>query len=211
MAGQNHPNPYQTRLNHFSTRFQLTINNKCLLWGIRVVVPNKFHSDILQMLHEGHPGMTKMKSLARLHVWWLGIDEQIEQFVKTCEACSQNALDPVKVPLHQWELPAQPWQRIHVDFAGPFKNKMWLLVIDALSKWPEIHCMETTTAEATISHLRQIFATHGLPRQIVSDNGPQFVSSPFQKFCESRGIQHIKTAPGGPQLIPNHVDGSRNL
>lgn len=183
----------------FSKRFELTVSNRCLLWGIRVVVPDKFHPDILHLLHNGHPGMTKMKSLARLHVWWPGIDEKIEQFVKTCTSCSQNARDPIKVPLHQWELPAQPWQRIHVDFAGPFKNKMWFLVVDAFSKWPEIHSMETTTAEATIKHLRQIFAMHGLPRQIVSDNGPQFVATVFQKFCESRGIQHTKTAPYSPR------------
>ena len=183
----------------FNKRFELTVNNRCLLWGIRVIIPDKFHPDILHLLHDGHPGMTKMKSIARLHVWWPGIDEKIEQFVKTCTPCSQNARDPIKVPLHQWELPAQPWQRIHVDFVGPFKNKRWLLAVDAFSKWPEIHSMETTTAEATIKHLRQIFATHGLPRQIVSDNGLQFVATSFQKFCESRGIQHIKTAPYSPR------------
>ena len=76
---------------------------------------------------------------------------------------------------------------------------MWFLAVDAFSKWPEIHTMETTTAEATIKHLRQISATHGLPRQIVPDNGPQFVATSFQKFCESRGIQHIKTAPYSPR------------
>ena len=76
---------------------------------------------------------------------------------------------------------------------------MWLLVVDAYSKWPEIHSMESATAEATIKHLRQIFATHGLPRKIVSDNGPQFVVTSFQKFCESRGIQHIRTAPYTPR------------
>ena len=105
----------------------------------------------------------------------------------------------MKIPLHQWKLPAQPWQRIHVDFAGPFKNKMWLLAVDAFSKWPEIHSMESTTAETTIKHLRQIFSTHGLPRQIVSDNGPQFVATSFEQFCKSRGIHHIKTAPYSPR------------
>ena len=73
---------------------------------------------------------------------------------------------------------------------------MWLLVIDAYSKWPEIYCMESTTAETTIKHLGQIFA---LPRQIISDNGPQFVSTTFQKFCEAQGNQHTKTAPYSPR------------
>ena len=69
--------------------------------------------------------MTKMKSLARLHIWWPGIDEKIEQFVKTCTSCSQNAQNPIKVSLHQWKIPAQLWQRIHVDFAG-IKCGSWL-------------------------------------------------------------------------------------
>ena len=78
----------------------------------------KFLSQILQVLHEGHPGMTKMKSIARLHVWWPSIDNETEKFVKACKSCSQNARDPVRVQLHQWELPA--WQRLHIDFAGPY-------------------------------------------------------------------------------------------
>ena len=59
-------------------RFELTVNNKCLLWGLCVVVPEKFHCDVLHLLHNEHPGMTKTKSLARLHVWWPRIDEKIE-------------------------------------------------------------------------------------------------------------------------------------
>jgi len=83
--------------------------------------------------------MSKMKSLVQLHAWWPGIDDHI---VKACSSC-QNARDPVRIPLHQWELPAQPWQRFHIDFAGPYRDKVWLLVIDVYSKWPEIHCMES--------------------------------------------------------------------
>ena len=143
--------------------------------------------------------MTKMKSIARLHVWWPGIDEKIEQLVRLVPNVHRMLEIQLKFHYTIWELPAQPWQRIHVDFTGPFKNKMWLLAVDAFSKWPEIHSMETITAEATIKHLRQIFATHGLPRQIVSDNGPQFVATSFQKFCESLGIHHIKTAPYSPR------------
>jgi len=50
---------------------------------------------------------------------------------------------------------------------------MWFLVIDAYSKWPEVHAMSATTAQATVQQLREIFATHGFPQMIVSDNGPQ--------------------------------------
>ena len=98
---------------------------------------------------------------------------------------------PTKVPLHQWDFPAKPWQRLHIDFAGPYQNKMWMLLIDAYSKWPEVHVMESTTTDTVIKHLQQIFATHGLPHQI---DGPQFTAEKFKQFCLSRGIHHTTTA-----------------
>ena len=91
------------------------------------------------------------------------------------------------------------WQCLHIDFAGPYRGKMWVLVMDAYSKWPELCMMQSTTAEATIKQLQQIFAVHGLPLQIVTDNGPQFAAEKFQQFCLSRGIQHTTTAPYHPR------------
>ena len=58
------------------------------------------------------------------------------------------------------------------------------IITDAFSKWPEIHEIKSTTAEAIISKLKHIFAAQGLPKRIVSDNGPQFVASEFQQFCQ---------------------------
>jgi len=54
--------------------------------------------------------MTRMKSLARLHVWWPSLDTDIESFVKSCVNCAESAKEPTKVSLHQWDLPAKPWQ-----------------------------------------------------------------------------------------------------
>ena len=76
---------------------------------------------------------------------------------------------------------------------------MWLLLIDAFSKWPEIHEMKATTAEATILKLKHIFASLGLPESIISDNGPQFTASQFEKFCESQGIVHLTIVPYHPR------------
>ena len=76
---------------------------------------------------------------------------------------------------------------------------MWLLLIDAFSKWPEIHEMNSTTAEATISKLKQTFAAQGLPERIISDNGPQFTARQFDEFCKFRGIVHSTIAPYHPR------------
>ena len=75
---------------------------------------------------------------------------------------------------------------------------MFFVLIDAHSKWPEVKVMKSTTTEKTIEVIRSIFAQHGLPEQFVTDNGPQFISSDFEKFLKSNGIKHILSAPYHP-------------
>ena len=101
-------------------------------------------------------------------------------------------------PLHPWVWPNTPWKRIHIDFAGPFLSKMFLIVIDAHSKWPEVVLMSSTTSHKTIEALQVLFARHGLPEQIVSDNGPQFTAEEFEAFIKANGIKHIRSAPYHP-------------
>ena len=101
-------------------------------------------------------------------------------------------------PLHPWIWPSQPWKRIHVDFAGPFMGGSYLIVVDAHSKWPEVHHMSTTTTTKTLQVLRSLFARYGIPEQLVSDNGPQFVSEEFETFMKQNGIKHIKCSPYHP-------------
>jgi len=168
------------------------------MWGLRVVVPPKLRKKVLDELHSAHSGMVRMKALARMHVWWPGIDAEIEQLARKCEECTAQSNDPARVPLHSWEYPQRPWQRLHIDFAGPFQGKMWLIVVDAYSEWPEVIPMHTITSERTIAVLRNLFATHGLPEQIVSDNGRQFTSDEFQEFCRINGIKHVLVPPYHP-------------
>ena len=122
----------------------------------------------------------------------------MENLAKTCPACQsvKNAL--TKAPLHPWARPMAPWQRMHVDFAGPFAGKMFLVMVDTHSKWPEVHIMSTTTATKTIAVLRDIFARYGLPQQLVSDNGPQFIAEEFSRLLRLNGVKHIKCAPYHP-------------
>ena len=75
---------------------------------------------------------------------------------------------------------------------------MFLVVVDAFSKWAEVVCMTSTTAEQTIAALYTMFSRNGLCQQQVSDNGPQFISEEFQAFMMQNGIQHIKCVPYHP-------------
>ena len=98
--------------------------------------------------------------------------------------------------------PPNPGLRVQIDFAGPFLNRMFLVAVNAYFKWPEMVEMSTGPAGVsvarTIEELRCIFSIHGLPQQIVSDNGPQFVSDQFAQFLKQNGIKHFKSSSYHP-------------
>lgn len=139
-----------------------------------------------------------MKSLARSHVWWPGLDNAIATKVQECQICQEDRPNPPRAPLHPWEWPSRPWARLHIDHAGPFMGKLYLVVCDAHSKWIDVSIVSSTSAEITIRKLRTLFATHGVPDQLVSDNGSGFASQEFRSFTQSNGIRHIFTSPYHP-------------
>ena len=81
------------------------------------------------------------KSLSRRHVWWPNLDNELEELVNKCSSCQANRHKPPAAPLHPWSWPTRVWQRIHIDFVGPFLGQMFFLIIDAYSKWLEIFLM----------------------------------------------------------------------
>ena len=179
-------------------KLELSVEGGCVLWGCRVVVPRKGRKSALQMLHEAHPGVARMKSLARGYIWWPGMDREIEDCVKSCTICQTTRKDPPVTPLHPWAYPEKPWTRIHIDYAGPLEGKMFLLIADAHSKWIDAHVTSSATSSSTIELLRRTFATLGLPEVLVSDNATAFTSSEFQEFLKKNGIRHVRTPPYHP-------------
>ncbi|XP_037811061.1 uncharacterized protein K02A2.6-like [Lucilia sericata] len=100
--------------------------------------------------------------------------------------------------LQPWPIPSEPWQRLHIDYARPIEGQYFLVIVDALSKWPEIIATKTITTQQTIQILREVFARFGLPEIVVSDNGTQFKSSQFEEFMQQNGIKHICSSPYYP-------------
>ena len=77
-------------------------------------------------------------------------------------------------------------------------GKMFLVTVDAHSKWIEADIADTATSTGTIQKLQHMFATHGIPDTIVSDNGSVFTSKEFQQFMQLNGIKHVTTTPYHP-------------
>ncbi|GFT53243.1 uncharacterized protein K02A2.6 [Trichonephila clavipes] len=177
---------------------QYTIEDGCIMYGQRVCIPRKFRKNVLEELHAGHLGIVKMKAIARSFVYWKNIDNDIEEAAKNCVDCARYKANPPKSKVHYWEYPSMPWERIHVDFAGPIFEHTFFLIVDAHSKWLEVYPMKVTTTKKTIECLRDSFARFGLPRVLVSDNGSQFTSYEFQRFMHKNGVRHKTSVPFKP-------------
>ncbi|GFN99684.1 Pol polyprotein [Plakobranchus ocellatus] len=144
--------------------------------------------DMLNKLHESHLGVTKCRALAETSVWWPNISSQIEDMVRP----------NVKEPLLPSSFPEHPWSRVAMDLFD-LHGKTYLLLVDYHSRWPEIRLLDRLSSAAVIARLKSIFATHGIPDVLVSDNGPQFASAEFRKFTEEFCFTHTTSSPRYPQ------------
>lgn len=99
---------------------------------------------------------------------------------------------------HLW-LPymPHPMQWIYIDFAA-IEQFQVLVIIDSHSKWIEAVPLRSATSSTTIDALRLFFASFGVPEEIVSDNGPQFISQEFNHFSVNDGIKHTLIPPYHP-------------
>ena len=136
-----------------------------------------------------------------MYVWWLGNTNDIEITVRQCPECQSHQATPPQAPLQPWSWPSRPWSRLHLDYAGPVQGKMYLILIDAHSKWMETFCTASATSAPVIAELRLLFAQFGLPETIVTDNGTCFASAEFEDFLAKNGTRHLTSAP----YIPNRM------
>ena len=193
------PGPHPGWRHYTEKKEELTVQSGCVLWGSRVVVPPKLRQLVLDMLHETHQGASRMKGLARQYFWWPAMDREIEYISSACKECAQQRNDPAAHPLRPWPLPSGPWRRLHIDHAGPFQGQLYLIVVDAYSKWLEVKPVANTSSATTIRTLQSIFSTHGLPKVLVSDNASGFKSEEFSKFLRKNGIEMVNSPPYHPK------------
>ena len=179
---------------YYRKRDELSVQGGCLTWGVRTVIPTVLRAQVLQLLHLTHAGMVSMKRLARAYVWWPNIDLDIEETVRICRDCGEVSKMLPKVVIHPWVRPSGPFQRVHVDFTGPFMGKSWLVLVCAYSKWVEVVPMMSTTSSAVIKEMRAIFSRTGIPNCVVSDNATNFCSVEMEEFFRNNGIKHVNIA-----------------
>ncbi len=179
--------------------------NNCLF------VPANLRSEVLQWAHSSplacHPGVTRTLALLKQRFWWASMGKDTREFVAACQVCSRNkglrqAPAGLLLPL---PVPHRPWSHVSLDFVTGLPpsdgNTVILTVVDRFSKaahfipLPKLPSAKQT-AELMLHH---IFRLHGLPRDIVSDRGPQFTSCFWREFCRLLGASVSLSSGFHPQ------------
>ena len=186
----------------------------------KIVVPESVIPMVFAYFHlssfGGHLGIAKTRGKIRERFIWKGMDRDIATRVKACSICSMAK----PAQRTTWgslasEVAVKPLEKLFVDFIGPFPrsaqgNTFALVVVDAFSKFVWLSGVPRATAQAVTRVMGKIFATFGAPRCVVSDNGSQFTSNWFKRFCFDWGTRHITTTPYYPK--PSHAERvNRNL
>ena len=177
--------PYQSELN---------LVDNLLLMGTRIVIPSSLRPEMLNIIHEGHQGVTKCRDLARESIWWPGLSSDILELVKACQQCSKRSA-MVKEPLIPSHFPDRAWEKVATDLFQIGKVH-YLILVDFYSRYPEIAKLENEKSATVINHMKSIFARHGIPKIVCSDNGPQYSSVEFQEFARNYQFFHVTSSPG---------------
>ena len=182
---------------YYSVAAELSVQDGILLRGSRLVIPASLQQEILKQVHEGHQGIQKCRERARQSIWWPGLSKQLQDLVTNCTTCCKFRSQRAE-PLLPTTLPDLPWQKVGTDLFE-WKKSNYLLLVDYYSRWIEIARIERTTADCVISHTSSIFARHGIPEVIISDNGPQFASESYSRFAKDYGFLHFTSSPYHPE------------
>ena len=134
----------------------------------------------------------------RCYVYWPNMDKDIADMVDSCKGCALAAKAPATT-CKPWPKTVQPWQRIHVDFAGPLDDQYYLFVADSHTKWPEVLKCKRPTTNCTIGFLHELFARFGVVDCVVTDNATQFISNEFKQFCDTYQVMYITTLQYHPR------------
>ena len=171
-------------------------------WQDRIYVPKdkRLREDIIRQHHDsplaGHPGRYKTQELITRNYWWPGIHCDVREYVTGCDTCQRMKPHRVKppAPLVPNEIPTEPWKVVSIDLIGELPESQGhnaiCVIVDRFSK--QVHAIPTTieiTSEGIARILRDhVFKLHGIPEKVISDRGPQFVSSFMKDLYRLLGI-----------------------
>ena len=169
-----------------------------MLKSQKIIIPKALRHEMLGRIHTAHMGVQKCKERARDVLFWPGMCKEIETMVEKSLTCQEYRNAQQKEPLPPHDIPVRPWQMLATDLFV-WNNTTNVLVVDYNSNYFEIAKHASTKSSTVIQHIKSIFARHGIPEIVISDNGPQYSSEEFHQFSTIWGFVHKTSSPTYPQ------------
>ena len=182
---------------YFPMAAEFSVEGGLLMRGNRIVIPPVLRKELLDKIHEGHQGITKCRERARQSLWWPGLSRDLDELVRTCTKCCKAQKQRAQ-PMTPSPLPKLPWQVVGTDLFE-WNQATFLLIVDYYSRFIEITRVNRLTADEVITRTKSIFARHGIPETVISDNGPQYASEAYRLFARDYQFKHITSSPYFPQ------------
>ncbi|KAL0190884.1 hypothetical protein M9458_013582, partial [Cirrhinus mrigala] len=178
----------------------------------RLFVPENLRSDVIQWAHCSniacHPGVNRTMFLVKQRFWWPSMARDTRDFVLACSVCARakTSNQPPEGLLQPLSVPSRPWSHIDLDFVSGLPpsqgHTVILTVVDRFSKAAHfIPLPKLPTAKKTAATVvNHVFRIHGLPTDVVSDRGPQFISKFWKEFCRLLGASQRQTERANQDL-----------
>ena len=174
-----------------------------------IVVPEQLCSDVLQEAHAGcfaaHFAEKKVYDRLRRSVWWRGMKADVRRHCRSCLVCAsrKGTRKTFRPPLQPIPV-GGPFHRVAVDILQlPLTssgNRYVAVFMDYMTKWPEAFAIPDQKAETIAPlFLEHIVCRHGIPEELLSDRGTNFLSTLIQETCQVLGVKKLNTSGYHPQ------------
>ena len=187
---------------YWEFRKLLNVHDNVVLYSDRIIVPASLRQQVLETLHSAHQGVSSMLARAETNIFWPGISIDIELVRQNCRPCNTNAPSQPKLPPQLPRIPTVPFELIFADFFK-LSGKFFLIIGDRLSGWTEIVNVkpnsESSGSKGLCNAFRQVFQTFGVPDEITSDGGPEFIALETLEFYKKWAVHHHLSSSYFPQ------------
>ena len=179
---------------YFAIRGEISFNEGLLLKGQCIIIPASLRPTMKEIIHQGHNGITRCKSRARQSIYWPGMNSEIDDFVSRCPQCLTHRNQLPKETLIQHNVPAVPWTKVASDLFTLYGHN-YVIVTDYTSNYIEIERLADKSSLSVINKIKKIFARHGIPKELYTDNGPEYTAQSFKLFAEEWDFRHVTSSP----------------
>ena len=175
-------------------REELTTQNGLLYRGTRIIIPKSMRPEMIERAHAAHMGIQYTNSTAREIMYWPRMSAELADVVQRCSTCQEAQPALPKEPMMTYPIPRHPWECVSSDCFEHLGTN-YVILVDTYSDYIEVAKLPNLTSESLINRIKPMFATHGIPTMLLTDNASYYTSSEFSNFLRDWDIQHVTSSP----------------